>query len=133
MYCRDFKLNVLHKIDDGMKKVEASKLFGVSRSTIDDWFDLREKTNDVVYISSVKKGRTPKISDQELERLTEFLIKNKEKTLVELALLWGNLSSTSMWRAIQKCGYTKKKDFWFKRTIRRKAKRISSKIRNNKP
>ena len=46
-YSVDLRVRVLAAIDGGLSKMQAHKTFRVSRSTIDDWLRLREKTGSV--------------------------------------------------------------------------------------
>jgi len=46
-YSEDLRLRVLSALDGGMSKMKAHQSFSVSRSTIDDWLKLRERTGSV--------------------------------------------------------------------------------------
>lgn len=43
-YSQDLRFRVLSALDGGMSKMKAHQLFKVSRSTIDDWVKLRQRT-----------------------------------------------------------------------------------------
>lgn len=108
-YSDDFRKKVMQAIElDGLKKVEASQLFNISRNTINLWFELRAKTGDVKPRPRQAHQQTAKITDWETFRA--FVNEHGDKTQSEMAELWqGDISQRTISRALQKIGYTRKK------------------------
>ena len=46
-YSTDLRERVLRSIEEGMSKAQAHRTFHLSRSTINHWFALRERTGDL--------------------------------------------------------------------------------------
>ena len=92
---------------DGLKKNEASQLFGISRNTINLWFERREETGDITVKARASSSQKPKISDW--EKFREFVKEHEDKTQAEMAELWGNISQRSISRALKQIGFTRKK------------------------
>jgi transposase len=96
-YSEDLRLRVLQAIDDGMSKMTAHKTFRVSRSTIDDWFKLREQTGSVKANTTYRRGKAPTIND--LQVFEETICKSlKSLRSVTAAALW----SRWLWRGSSK-------------------------------
>jgi transposase len=85
-YSEDLRLRVLQAIDDGMSKMTAHKTFRVSRSTIDDWFKLREQTGSVKANTTYRRGKAPTIND--LQVFEEFAQRHSGCTLEQMAVAW---------------------------------------------
>ena len=86
VYSEDLRLCVLAAIDGGMSKMTAHKTFGVSRSTIDDWFTLRERTGSVQPNTSYRRGKVPTIND--LAAFESFAGRHSGCTLEQMAVAW---------------------------------------------
>ncbi len=96
-----------------MSKMETHKVFGISRSTLDDWLRLRERTGSVEPIA-YKRGPQPKVREEEAGALRAFVEAQPDRTLEEMALAWqeaggAQMSPTTFSKALQKRGYTRKK------------------------
>ena len=50
-YSYDLRMKVLGAIDGGLRKSDASRLFQISRNTIDLWLKRRAATGDVLTLS----------------------------------------------------------------------------------
>jgi transposase len=85
-YSQDLRLRVLGAIDAGMSKMTAHKTFQISRSTIDDWFKLREQTGSVQANTSYRRGKVPTIHD--LAAFERFAQRHSGCTLEQLAKAW---------------------------------------------
>lgn len=113
-YSVDLRLRVLRAVDSGMSKMAAHKLFGVSRSTIDDWLQLRSATGAVT-----GKPRQERRQPRALSGTTfsEFAATQPGATLGQMALAWQRqhgqkLSAMSFSRALAGLGdkgWTRKK------------------------
>lgn len=85
-YSEDLRLRVLEAIDGGMSKMSAHKTFRVSRSSIDDWFKLREETGSVKAKTNYRRGRAPGIGD--LQVFEEFARRHSGCTLEQMSAAW---------------------------------------------
>ena len=111
-YSEDLRLRVLAAIDAGMSKMTAHKTFRVSRSTIDDWFKLREQTGSVKANTTYRRGKAPTIHD--LPAFEEFARRHSGCTLGQLAHAWEEesgvkLSLKPISQTLRRIGWTRKK------------------------
>jgi transposase len=108
-YDTDLRRKVLEAIElNGMKRCEASELFGISRNTIHQWFQLKAKTGDVKPKSTQNRGHSHKITDW--DKFQAFVAANPDKTQKEMAELWeGDISGRTISRALKRIGFTRKK------------------------
>jgi len=108
-YSDDLRRKVIEAIElDGMKRGEASKVFHISRNTINTWFQRKAETGDIQAKTGYAHGHSHKIIDWDAFR--SFVLQHEGKTQVELAQLWpGELSDRTISRALQKIGFTRKK------------------------
>lgn len=107
-YSYDLRLKVLAALDNGMKKTEASRVFSMSRNTIDLWLARRKQTGDCLARSGYQTGNGHKITDW--ERFRAFAKEHGDKTQTEMAQLWGeSISQRTISRALKRIGLTRKK------------------------
>ena len=111
-YSEDLRERVLSALDDGLSKMGAHKLFGVARSTIDDWLHLREATGSVAVVPPVRRGPAPKICD--LGAFEAFALRHQHKTLRQMVGLWEQearqrVSHNTLSGAMKRIGWTRKK------------------------
>ena len=110
-YSVDLRLRVLRAIDDGMSKMQAHQTFQISRSTIDDWLRLREKTGSVQVCVGQRRGGWA-LGDQ--AGFAAFVMRQQHSTLEQMRQAWReetqqSLSTMSFSRALRHGGYTRKK------------------------
>ena len=113
-YSVDLRLRVLGAVDGGMSKMAAHKLFGVSRSTIDDWLQLRAETGAV--LGKPRQERRPPRALAG-SAFSEFATMQQGATLGQMALAWQRqhgqqFSAMSFSRALANLGakgWTRKK------------------------
>ena len=109
-YSTDLRERVLQAIDEGMSKAQAHRTFHLSRSTIDRWFALRERTGCLApppYCRTYAR-------QLEGEEFKAFAHRNRHATLGEMAQAWQQekgvlLSAMSFSRALVAIGWTRKK------------------------
>jgi len=111
-YSQDLRQRVLQALDDGMIKMKAHRTFQVSRSTIDDWLNLRATTGSVRVKASARRGPQPAISD--LEAFARFAQRHNGTTLSRMAQAWRretgqSLSINTFSLALKRLGWTHKK------------------------
>lgn len=98
-YSYDLRIKVIEAIDGGMKKTEASKIFKISRNTINLWLHRREETGDYQATSGYQQGYGAKISD--LDAFREFARKHGSQTQAEMAAAWsGEISDKTIGKAL---------------------------------
>ena len=113
-YSVDLRLRVLGAVDRGMNKMTAHKLFGVSRSTIDDWLQLRSQTGAVIGKPPQARRKPRALAGS---AFSEFAATHQGATLGQMVLLWeqqhgSKLSAMSFSRALAHLGakgWTRKK------------------------
>jgi transposase len=110
-YSSDLRLRVLSAIDGRMSKMTAHKTFCVSRSSIDDWIELRAHTGLVDANTSYQRGPKPGITN---EQMLDFAREHDGCTLAQMVEAWhaktGQERSTRFFsRALQRIGWTRKK------------------------
>lgn len=78
------RVRVLSAIDGGLSKLQAHRTFNISRSTIDDWLALREKTGSVQVIRS-RAGRK---GLHRQEAFAAFVSRHQHSTLEQMRTAW---------------------------------------------
>jgi transposase len=111
-YSQELRLRVLAAIDKGISKTKAHQQFKVSRSTIDDWLKLREKTGKVEATTEYLRGPAPAIADS--PEVRDFIEEHQNSTLGQLAEVWfaaqgQRLSTVTFSKTLKRLGYTRKK------------------------
>ncbi len=109
-YSTDLRERVLQAIDEGMSKSQAHRTFHLSRSTIDHWFALRERTGRLTPPPH-RRSYTRQLRGAEFEA---FALRHRHATLGEMARDWRqetgvSLSLMSFSRALGAIGWTRKK------------------------
>ncbi len=112
VYSEDLRLCVLAAIDGGMSKMTAHKTFGISRTTMDDWFALRAATGSLKANISYRRGKAPTIND--LEAFTRFVRRYSGCTLAQMAVAWEQETGQKLTLmpfsiALRRIGWTRKK------------------------
>lgn len=107
-YSYDLRQKVIQAIDKGMRKSEASRVFNLSRNTMDLWLKRREETGNYQASVGYQKGNRHKITDW--KKFQEFAQKNGEKTQAEMTQAWeGELSRYTIGRGLKQINFTRKK------------------------
>lgn len=109
-YSIDLRERVLQAIEEGMSKAQAHRTFHISRSTINHWFALRERTGHLAPPPH-RSTRTRQLEGEEFEA---FAYRFRHATLGEMAMAWQqekgvSLSVMSFSRALSEIGWTRKK------------------------
>lgn len=108
-YSLDLRHKVINAIElDGMKKIEASSVFGISRNTIDSWLKRKAATGSVAPAVNSKARRPRRIIDWDGFRA--FAEQHRHKTQSEMAECWpGQMSQRTISRALGVINWTRKK------------------------
>jgi transposase len=123
-YSEDLRRKLIEAIElDGLKKSEASQLFHLSRNTIDLWLKRRKETGNLQAKSTAVPSQRQKITDW--EKFRDFVTTHRDKTQIEMAELWGGVSSRTLSRALKPIGFTRKKSLWLPPKGRSETHRIS--------
>lgn len=108
-YSEDLRKRVISKIDSAARISLVSRTFNVSRETIYNWLELRDKTGSLQHRTGYQRGHSHKIKD--INQFIKFIECNKDKTMQELALSWSEkISAWTICKWINKLGYTYKKN-----------------------
>lgn len=107
-YSNDLRIRVLKAINEGNKIKIVSETFNVCIKTIYNWRRLKEKTGSYEAKTGYQNGHSHKIKD--LEAFKDYVAKNPNQVLGEIAESLGNMSSTTVHRAFKKIGFTRKKN-----------------------
>lgn len=111
-YSEDLRLRVLGAIDSGMSKMAAHKTFGISRSTIDDWLVLRERTGHVQANTTYRRRPLPTLRDK--PEVHDFIKRHQHCTQAQMSLAWQEesgqrLTAMTFCNGLRRLGYTRKK------------------------
>ncbi len=85
-YSYDLRTKVINAIDEGMSFTQVSRIFKISRNTIDLWLKKRESTGNYQASVGDQRGYNAKITD--LENFQQFVDIHGSKTQKEMAELW---------------------------------------------
>lgn len=107
-YSYDLRQKVIQAIEHGMRKSEASRVFNLSRNTIDLWLKRRASSGEFHAKSGYQKGSRHKITDWDTFR--EFARTHGELTQAEMAEVWGQrISRHTISRGLKQINFTRKK------------------------
>jgi transposase len=108
-YSNDFRQKVIEAIElNGLRKSEASELFGISRNTINLWLKRKAETGNLKPKPNPHPGHSHRIVDW--SKFRAFAKTHGDKTQAEMAALWeGDISERTISRALKKIGWTRKK------------------------
>lgn len=109
-YAYELRIRALRLIDEGMSISRVKGLLNISRQTLYTWQQVRKERGDVKPKEGYQKGHSNKITNY--DELKALLDSNKDKSLRELERLYGKCSAATIWRGIQKLGYSYKKNFY---------------------
>ena len=124
-YSYDLRIKVIEAIDGGMGKTQASKIFNISRNTINLWLNKRKQTGDYRAKEGYQQGYGAKITD--LDKFREFARKHGSQTQAEMAEAWEEaISDQTIGKALKKIGFTRKKKLTdIEKEMKRKEKNLS--------
>lgn len=107
-YSEDLRRKAIAAVKRGERKTEVSKMFHISRNTLDLWLKREAETGDCRAMTNYQQGCRQKITDW--ERFEAFVKQHGGKTKVQLASLWGEgVTQQNISAALQKLGISRKK------------------------
>ena len=126
VYSIDLRERVLGSLDEGLSKSAAHRVFDVSRSTIDDWLELREQTGSV----SPRPMRCGGVSSLQGKVFEAFVHDHAHATLGEMSQAWQqqtgvSLTAMSFSRALNGLGWSRKKRVGVTRSATKRRARSS--------
>lgn len=108
-YSEDMRRKAIAAVKRGERKSDVSKMFGISRNTLDLWLKREAETGDCRAITNYQQGCRHKITNW--ERFRAFIEQHGGKTQAQLAVLWGEgVTQQNISAAIQKMGISRKKE-----------------------
>jgi transposase len=108
-YSEDMRSKALAAVKRGERKSDVSKMFGISRNTLDLWLKREAETGNYRAITNYQQGCRHKITDW--ERFGAFIKQHGGKTQGQLAALWGDgVTQQNISMAMQKLGISRKKE-----------------------
>jgi transposase len=126
-YSYDLRMKVIDAIDAGMGKTQASKVFKISRNTINLWLTRRQETGNCRAKVGYQRGYNPKTTN--LEEFREFVKKHGSQTQAEMAEAWGEkISDQTIGKALKKIGFTRKKTYGYRERAEEKRREFCQKI-----
>ena len=106
-YGIDLRRKVVSAIDNGMGKSEASRVFQMSRNTIDLWLKRRERDNTLA--PKVRQAGPSRAKIQDLDQFRDFVDAHPHWSQEQMGRELG-VSGSCIGRALKKIGYSRKKD-----------------------
>ena len=114
-YREDLRQKAIAAVERGEGKTKVSRLLNISGNTLDLWLKRKREVGNCRAITHYQQGCRHKITDW--ERFREFAHQHGDKTQGQMAKLWGdNVTQQNISDALQKIGYSRKKDLWVSRT-----------------
>ena len=114
-YSLDLRQKALAAVDQGAKTSDVSRMFNISRNTLDLWLKRREQTGSAAPKPPIRRGPAPKIQD--LEQFRQLAEQHGHLTAEAMAELWPEpISDVTIGKALKKINFTRKKDLWVPRT-----------------
>lgn len=107
-YSEDLRRKAIEAVKRGEHKTEVSKMFHISRNTLDLWLKREAETGDCRAITHYQQGCRHKITDW--KRFREFVKQHGDQPQVKLAALWGdNVTQQNISDGLGKIGVSRKK------------------------
>ncbi len=108
-YSEDIRRKALAAVKRGERKSDISKMFSISRNTLDLWLKREAETGNCRAITNYQQGCRHKITDW--ERFRAFIKQHGSKTQAQLVALWGDgVTQQNISAAMQKLGISRKKE-----------------------
>ena len=85
-YSYDLRTKVMEALDQGMGKTSVSRIFNISRNTMDLWLKKRKETGSYQAEEGYQPGYGSKITD--LDEFRQFAQKHGSLTQKEMAEAW---------------------------------------------
>ena len=114
-YSYDLRTKAIEAVERGEKKANVCRTFGISQNTLYLWLKRKKETGDYQAMTDYQKGYGHKITDW--DKFRTFVEEHSGETQAQMAELWGEgVTQQNISDALQKIGFTRKKDLWLSRT-----------------
>lgn len=108
-YSNDLRRKAIAAVKRGERKTDVSKMFNISRNTLDLWLLREQETGNCRAVTNYQQGCRHKIRDW--QRFEAFIEQHGGKTQGQLAALWGDgVTQQNISAAMQKLGISRKKE-----------------------
>ena len=107
-YSYDLRQKAVEAVLNGAKRVEVSKLFGMSIRTVQRWLKMWSESGDCRPKQNYQKGHSAKLTD--LTGFRQFVEANPGLTQKEMGAILG-VSHTTVGQALKKINFTRKKTY----------------------
>ncbi len=106
-YSYDLRKKAMEALDEGESRETVAARFKIGQTTLWEWQQRRKETGDFQSKKLGNGGYNHKITDW--DTFAKFAREHGGKTLSEMAKLWNNVSIQTIYRALKKIGFTRKK------------------------
>jgi transposase len=122
-YSEDMRQKAIAAVKRGERKSDVSKMFGISRNTLDLWLKREAETGICRPIANYQQGCRHKITDW--ERFRAFVAQYGGKTQAQLAALWGDgVTQQNISAAMQKLGISRKKEHTATKSVTKRSEQL---------
>lgn len=122
-YSEDMRQKAIAAVKRGDRKSDISKMFGISRNTLDLWLKREAETGSCRPITNYQQGCRHKITDW--ERFGAFIKQHGGKTQAQLAALWGDgVTQQNISAAMQKLGISRKKEHTATKNVTKRSEKL---------
>ena len=114
-YSEDLRISIVNALRSGMSKSAASRLFGVSLSSVKRYARIADRG---VSLAPRKGGGRPRKADRTTERLLEVDIRERPAATISerCRFLWSatgkSLSLSTVKRLLKRMGFSRKNGLW---------------------
>ena len=106
-YSEDLRQKVVAAVERGERKTDVSRMFNISRNTLNLWLVRQAETGNCRVKVTSRKPKT-KISDW--ERFREFVSQHGKRTQIQMAKLWREgVTQQNISDGMKKIGVSRKK------------------------
>lgn len=118
-YSEDLRQKIVVAVERGMSKSEAARIFDVSLSSVKRYVGMASTGGSLT--PKKRPGRTPKVDEKTKRLLNEDMKERPAATIAQrvrfLEVIAGKrLSYSTLWRALKRLGWSRKKDRWMHRS-----------------
>ena len=107
-YDYDLRVKVIEAVKSGHQVVDVSKIFNIGRATVQRWLKKFREEGDMSPKVNWQKGHSHKIKD--LDEFRESVAAKPQRTVAEIASDLGGVGKSTVYRALQKIDFTRKKN-----------------------
>ncbi|MEM9244936.1 MAG: IS630 transposase-related protein [Cyanobacteria bacterium P01_F01_bin.153] len=111
-YSADLRQKVINAINNGMKPSEASRIFQLSRNTINLWRRQWEKKGTLVP-NPPRKPAQSRAKIQDIKAFKAFVDSHQDWTMRQFGAQFG-VSFQTIAKYLKRLGYTRKKNLWLR-------------------